>query len=480
MLATALTKKLQANGGPHEETIAKKGKRKTPTESVNSENPSKKTKSKFPHKKPLTTEEINTLLESSDSLSNENLFVLQIEEIIRSIQIPAKHQTFVQTWLYELNKFLANIESDKEKTSSDLLEWTKDVKIPIDEEGLAIPAFAFQFIAPRSASVIGSHAVSTVVGPTFTVDVVVEIPAKFFQKDNYLNQVYHKKKALYLAFLALQLQKRSSAEQCRFTFGKGNRFNPIIELKPKGIKHLLINIHACSEQNSFKLNRFLPSTSNVRSSLFTNLSRNLSDELNATPHYNSSVLRDLTMLQNENFLKRMLETTHTNVREAIMLFKLWLRTRGLNNIELGGYIVSMFAVHLLKKRVINAAMSTYDVLRNFWIQFGKNNFNKCFFIIFKILFFLATSHWNETGKGISLNPEPPNSMDTFHHHFDVVFLDVTGYLNLAANVPLDVYLRVRDESSKALVYLTTATIGNFRHLFTNQRPTFLQYDHIVK
>lgn len=93
---------------------------------------------------------------------------------------------------------------------------------------------------------------------------------------------------------------------------------------------------------------------------------------------------------------------------------------------------------------------------------------------------LATSRWHESGKGVSLNPEPANSMDTFHFHFDVVFLDVTGYLNLAANLPLDVYLRVRDESSKALVYLTTATIVNFRHLFTNQRPTFLQYDHIIK
>lgn len=71
-------------------------------------------------------------------------------------------------------------------------------------------------------------------------------------------------------------------------------------------------------------------------------------------------------------------------------------------------------------------------------------------------------------------------MDTFHHHFDVVFLDVTGYLNLAANVPLDVYLRVRDESSKALNFLTTATLGNFRHLFTNQRPVYHQYDHIIK
>lgn len=370
MLASALTKKLQQNGAQQQPT-AVKGKRKPQSEPAQSENPSKKAKSKFTHKKPLTTEEINTLLESSNNLSNENLFALQIEEIIKSIGIPAKHESFIQTWLRELNEFLANLESDAEKTPSDALEWTDNVKIPIDEYGLEIPSFPFQFIAPKSASVIGSHAVSTTVGPAFTIDVAVEIPAKFFQKDNYLNLVYHKKKALYLAYLTLQLQKRSSGEQCKFTFAQDNRFNPIIVLKPKGIRHLLIHVYACTEPNAFKLNRFLPATSNVRSSLFAHQTNGAADELHATPHYNSSVLHDLTMLQNENFLKRMLETTHTNVREAIVLFKLWLRTRGLQHSALGGYLVSMFAVHLLKKRVINAAMSTFDVLRNLWIQFGK-------------------------------------------------------------------------------------------------------------
>lgn len=369
MLATALTKKLQTNEVPRKSTNTK---RKPPPEPVNSENPAKKAKPKSAHKKPLTTQEINTLLESSDSLSNENLFVLQIEEIIKSIRIPAKHESFVQTWLRELNEFLATLQSDVEKTPSDSLPWRNDVQIPLDEEGLEIPAFQFQFIAPKSASVIGSHAVSTVVGPSFKVDVVVEIPAKCFQKENYLNQVYHKKKALYLAYLALQLQTRSSAESCQFTFLQGNRFNPIIVLRPKGRRDLQIHVHACSEQNAFKLNRFLPATSNVRSSLFANSRPDSSDELQATPHYNSSVLRDLTMLQNEHFLKRMLETTHTNVREAIMLFKLWLKTRGLENDNaMGGYLISMFAVHLIKRRVITAAMSTFDILRHFWIQLGK-------------------------------------------------------------------------------------------------------------
>lgn len=84
------------------------------------------------------------------------------------------------------------------------------------------------------------------------------------------------------------------------------------------------------------------------------------------------------------------------------------------------------------------------------------------------------------GNGISLNPEPSTSIETFHHYFEVVFLDVTGHLNLAANVSLDVYLRLRDESSKALTFLSVASLSNFRHLFTKQHPTYLQYDHIIK
>lgn len=372
MLASALTKKLQQQNGDVAKTQPNKSKRKPDAGSSDAERPIKKPKSKVSHKKPLTTGEINTLLESTDNLNNENLFALQIDEILKSTKISAKHESFVQTWVRELNEYLETIETDGIKTPSDSLQWTNEIKIPIDESGLKIPAFVFQFLAPKGATVIGSHAVSTVVGPALIVDVVVEIPAGFFQKDNYLNQIYHKKKAFYLAYLTLKLKGRSPDDQISFAFSQNNRFNPIVVVKPKGIRHLTIKIHACCEQNSFKLNRFLPATSNVRSSLFAEQNAGDStDELQATPHYNSSVLRDLTLLQNENFLKRMLETTHTNVREALILFKLWLRTRGLKECELGGYLVSMFAVHLLKKHKVNAAMTTFDVLRNFWIQFGK-------------------------------------------------------------------------------------------------------------
>lgn len=88
------------------------------------------------------------------------------------------------------------------------------------------------------------------------------------------------------------------------------------------------------------------------------------------------------------------------------------------------------------------------------------------------------SKWDESGKGISLSPTQTD-LGLYHEYFDVVFLELNGANNICANIYLDVYLRVRDESAKAIQFLSKATINNFRFLFTNKLPVNLQFDHII-
>lgn len=425
------------------------------------------------HRRPLTTDDINRLQEASSTLTNESMFALQIDEILRASQLPDKYDRFVYNWLNEFNTMLHAIPSDETKVTSDALpaDDAASGHLPWDDTVVTVPAFHYQFVAPRAkATVIGSYATRTLNGPAVVVDVAVEMPAQFFQKHDHLNLIYHKKRALYVQRLAQALaQWPSGATDVRFVFAGGDRLRPVVEVRaPKaaGVRQLRIRVHAAGEPNAFKLSRFLPATSNVRASLFGDAvaPAEADAEPLPTPHYNASVLRDLTLQQNEQFVQRMLAPEPQRpVREALRLCKLWLRARGLGDASLGGAVLSAFAVLLIKQRRLPVTMSAYDVLRQLWIA-------------------LASSRWHEDGHGGSLAPQPAAELATFHRHYDVVLLDVSGYLNLCAGVPLDVYLRVREESQRALRFVAEeATLATFRLLFASGgRPVWQQYDHVIQ
>lgn len=71
-------------------------------------------------------------------------------------------------------------------------------------------------------------------------------------------------------------------------------------------------------------------------------------------------------------------------------------------------------------------------------------------------------------------------MQDFHKFYDVVFVDTTGFYNIASNVSLDIYLRFRQESQNALKTLNDEHVNSFRCLFVNRTPIYLQLDHIVR
>lgn len=88
------------------------------------------------------------------------------------------------------------------------------------------------------------------------------------------------------------------------------------------------------------------------------------------------------------------------------------------------------------------------------------------------------------GKSVSIyeskfrttQPDP----EIFHQYFDVVFIDSTGYYNICANLSLDVYLRVRNDSATALKLLNNEHVNSFRFLFATKMPIYTQVDHIIQ
>lgn len=383
MLPSMLKKKLKATasksggsgGGGGGAKRPTKPKPKTTRKPLNTTAIGKKTKTD--HFKALTTDELNRLRgDANEDHTNETLFAIQIDEILKAAQPNEKYRALSDDWCDKLAQHLVTcVPSDADKRTDH--KWMRSVQLPLDDDDTTAQHQAtveFQFIAPKQMHRIGSSCTDTMLGPQFQFDVAVEMPASTFQKSDYLNMLYHRKKALYLARIAAALSAWSSeVASCEFSFFHADRFNPVVRIQPVGkmLRHISVVLHVSCESNAFKLSRFLPSTSNVRAKLFGGTGADL---LTATPHYNSSVLRDMTLFQNEEFIRKSLATA-PNVRGALVLFKLWLRTRGLN---VGAFVVTAFATWLLRQRKINLSMTVYEVLRNLWMHFGKTNSARLF------------------------------------------------------------------------------------------------------
>lgn len=181
----------------------------------------KKIKLKKELHKVANVDEINQL-QASEKLYHSNFFHLQMEELLKVIRVSEKRRSFVDLWLESLTKFLTSLDSDEERHVPSDLKWLrkKDVYVPI---GDAIPfdetlKYFFQFLAPNSVFPIGALRTSTVIDATdLVLDVCMEIPHEFFHKTNHLNGVYHRKRALYLSYVALQLSKWDQVAECKFT-----------------------------------------------------------------------------------------------------------------------------------------------------------------------------------------------------------------------------------------------------------------------
>ena len=63
-------------------------------------------------------------------------------------------------------------------------------------------------------------------------------------------------------------------------------------------------------------------------------------------------------------------------------------------------------------------------------------------------FLTAESNWCEKGISLCTEPERRNAehLTEFHKHFDVVFIDPSGYLNLCAGMNETTYTRVRNSA----------------------------------
>ncbi|XP_076760517.1 nucleolar protein 6 Mat89Ba [Xylocopa sonorina] len=417
--------------------------------------PKKKKKLQKDLYKPPTVEELNQLRET-ENLFHSNLFRLQIEEMLNEVRIKDKYKRLFDIWFKNFEKAIETIEEGEEYQLSDEKLCEKlNVRIPlpnVPEETKGV----FKFLQPSNIATIGSYVFDAATGPIITIDIMVEMPAKIFQKQDYQNYRYLKKKAIYLAHIASNITDDIATTK-KFI---GDNLRPILKIVPNGKLGNKVNVlvHVSAQEGSFKLSRFLPEKNNIRPRWFFHDNKN--DDLPPTPYYNSIILHDLTMKIHAENMKVIKE--YPNLRDGIILLKIWLTQRELTkgHAAFNGYIVTMFILYLLSIKKLNTFMSSYQIVRNAWN-------------------YLVQVDWCESGITMSQDEQSKSRASSYHKYYDCVFLDSTGYYNITAHMSKATYKWVQREAEICLNHLNSAHANSFQLIFMKKVPFYMAFDHLI-
>lgn len=352
------------------EVVNENGKRPNDTEN---KGVTKRLRTKSWFRQP-TAHELNRLQET-ENLFNSNLFRLQVEEILQEVKVKEKTEKKFQQWFTTFKDHLNTISDDDTEydLTEQILAKKLKVKIPINYETNKTKC-VFKFHKFRDVEIGGSYALGCSINSKLKIDVQITVPAETYTKNDSLNYRYHRKRAAYLAYIASHLTKLETIQKVNYTWVHGCDTKPVIDIIPveKLANHFTVRINLVCEAEAYKLHRFSPQRNNLREAwLFNKETQENNSAIGPpTPIYNNSVLSDLTVSANNKFLKETLLESE-NLKEAIMLLKIWLRQRTL---QVPGYVVSMFVAYLVRTKRINNIMSSYQIVRNVWIAWSECKF----------------------------------------------------------------------------------------------------------
>ncbi|GFS40938.1 nucleolar protein 6 [Trichonephila inaurata madagascariensis] len=406
-----------------------------------------------------TAEEINNLKEA-EVMFLSNFFKMQIEELLKELKEKIPEKDVFQPWLQTLKDHLMNIPAT---SSSSIVDFSlgKDVQIPILQTPKSTKG-KFKFTPPTHIKEIGSYVYETMCCSKPIVDVALEIPKKCWDKMDFVNYRYHRKRAFYLAYIANSLLNVDFILDLKFSYQNECYLKPVLLVTPKDFADVTICITTYPSE-SFKLQRFVPSKNNVRSSWFfeTNEDPDLAS-LEPTPYYNASVLSDMLLPKLNEYL---MENLHAqSIKDGIILLKLWAIQRGLTEGygRLNGFILTMFVAYLLKKQKVSPLMSAYQIFRSALLGFRSEN-------------------WIE--DGITFCDELATeelSLENLQKHYSVVFVDISGYFNICYSVMRETFLRIQQEAEIGLQILDKGSPDCFSLLFMNKVSFTRKFEYLLR
>lgn len=299
------------------------------------------------------------------------------------------------------------------------------------------------------------------------------MPAETFQPKDHLNHRYFHKRAFYLAHLAAHLRSSEDFVSVEFAWAQGSLLRPILQVRPRTNAgkpaSFVLNIFPGLPADCFKPSKLGPQRNNLRRKagalMFPEGVLDAAGDESATPYYNNAILCDVHMRTHLALLHEY-SSRCTHFAEAVLLLKVWLRQRGMNNGApgtLGGFGVSMVLVYLFQARKIFADSSSFQLFR-------------------AVILFLASG--DLTNRGVvmvedGVETSAVATLDEFRSAFDAVLIDPTGTINVVANMSKGQHAHLQCEAKAAAVLLDDESVDGFAGLFIRRIPFHSAFDVLV-
>ncbi|KAF7151525.1 hypothetical protein RHSIM_Rhsim02G0060300 [Rhododendron simsii] len=366
----------------------------------------------------------------------------------------------------------------------------------------------FTFKKPISVEIGGSYSMRCIAKPDVNVDVFVRMPKEMFHEKDYLNHRYHAKRFLYLCIIKRYLKLSSVAEKVEWSTFQNESRKPIL------VVHPAMRI----AEAPIVLVRIIPTATSVFNVAKLNMKRNNIRALNQgavlqpTPKYNSSILEDLFLEDNAEFVRRTF-LGWNELGEALILLKVWARQRSsiYTHDCLSGFLISVIMVYLASKSGGNRIKKSMNTMQIFRVMMD-------FIAASKLwetgLFFHPQGEWN-TSKEFCPRGEcicilvvhmSPHEVNMWSHHpedvvegdvaqqrhrrcterrsslqsFPVIICDEFAGFNLTFRMTKGGFLELRNEAALTLSGIDKCRDGGFDEVFMTKVDFPAKYDYCIR
>ncbi|KAI3451695.1 hypothetical protein Pfo_008360 [Paulownia fortunei] len=376
---------------------------------------------------------------------------LKLRELLKEVQLdysPA-NTAIINDVVSSIREAINNIPDGRQVTADVAPGFVRDVGADKVE---------FKFRKPKSIEIGGSYSFQCIARPDVNVDLFLRLPKECFHEKDYLNYRYHAKRFLYLCMIKNHLKFSSLVQDVKWSAFHNEARKPVLVVYPAA---------RLSNNTVFSL-KIIPTAPSLFPLSKLNFERNNIRSLSqATPKYNSSILEDMFLEDNAEFIKRTFMGSK-ELGEALLLLKVWARKSSLFVHDcLSGFLITVIVAYLASKsgkNRINSSMNAMQILRI-------------------TMDFLANSKvWD---SGLFFQPEGERNISTKDRKtklqsFPIIICDSFADYNLAFRMSPSGFQELRDEAALALTCMDKCKGGGFDEIFMTKIDCPAKYDYCIR
>ncbi|CAN1190623.1 Nucleolar protein 6 [Linum perenne] len=379
---------------------------------------------------------------------------LKISELLKEVHLQnsSSFTKLVEDTVSAIRESINQIPEDFKVTAKEARGFVRDIGADKAE---------FKFKRPSHLELGGSYSINCIARPETNVDLLLRLPKECFNEKDYLNHRYHAKRFLYLCVIKKFLKSSSSISKVEWSTFQNEARKPVLDVYP---------VASTPEVPGFFV-RIIPTAKSLfnvsKLGLRKNNIRALQDGSTPvpTPRYNSSILEDMSLEENSEFLRNTF-TGWNELGEALILLKVWVRHRSsvYAHDGLNGFLLAIILSYLAAQSKVNKSMRPLHMFR-------------------VTLDFIGNSKlW---GQGIYFRKHCDVKLSKedrmiYKELFPVVLCDPQTPINLTYRISRIAFSELREEAALTLQCLGKVGDGAFEDIFATNVDFPSRYDHCIR